>query len=202
MSEMTARQKQAIATRNKIYQCAMDLFVEYSYERVTVKEICKAAEVSIGGFYHYFSSKMDILNDGYRLFDERVREDLTKYTIEDPLDKILFLIGEQCRSAQSLGVSAFAQLFKSQLTSEEKYIVNTERFFYHEMESSVSKAIDKGLLVGKEEIITEEILSVARGLIYDWILHEGSYDLKERSLKMVRIILEYYKRNYEEGQER
>ena len=193
MSELTSRQKQAIQTRNKIFRCAMNLFAEHSYEKVTVKDICKAAEISIGGFYHYFASKMDIINDGYRLFDENVKEDLTSKQFDSSLDKIIFLIEEQCQSATDVGVSAFAQLYRSQMTSEEKYIVNTERYFYHEMKKSVLSALEEGILSGDKDEITEEILSTARGLIYDWILHEGSYDLTKRSLKMTNIVLSYYK---------
>lgn len=192
MSELTSRQKQAITTREKIYRCAMELFGKYTYANVTVKDICKAAEVSIGGFYHYFNSKADILNDGYRLFDEAIRESMSEKRIESPVEKIYFLIREQCKATETMGVLAFAELYKNQLTSEDKYILNTERFFYHELKDAIAMAIEEGSFLGEAKQITTEVLSVVRGLIYDWILHEGNFDLTERALKMTKIILESY----------
>ena len=198
MNELTSRQKQAIESRDKIFRCAMKLFAEYSYEKVTIKDICKKAEISVGGFYHYFSNKFDILNEGYRLFDELTMEHFEEHQVDSPIEKIFFLMEEQCKSIEELGVAAFTQLYKGQLTSNEKYILNTERFFYHAMKESILQAVEQNLLYGDTDEITTEILAVSRGLIYDWIMHEGKYDMKIRTLKIVKILLEHYEKKNSE----
>ena len=71
MRELTNRQKQAVETKQKIFYCAVSLFAQKSYENVTVQDICDKAEVSVGAFYHHFKSKENIINEGYRLFDQQ-----------------------------------------------------------------------------------------------------------------------------------
>ncbi len=45
------------ATRQRILQSAAALFAEYGYASAGVAQICDAAQVSKGAFYHHFSSK-------------------------------------------------------------------------------------------------------------------------------------------------
>lgn len=46
--------------QNRIVSTAARLFLERSYHDVGVEEICAAADVRKGSFYHYFSSKAEV----------------------------------------------------------------------------------------------------------------------------------------------
>lgn len=46
--------------RDRIVIAAARLFVERSYHNVGVEELCAAADVRKGSFYHYFSSKAEV----------------------------------------------------------------------------------------------------------------------------------------------
>ncbi len=46
--------------RDRIVATAARLFLERSYQAVGVDELCRAADVRRGSFYHYFSSKSDL----------------------------------------------------------------------------------------------------------------------------------------------
>ena len=52
MKPQTNRQKQATATKQKIFSCAVSLFAEKSYENVTVQDICGKAEVCFFCYYY------------------------------------------------------------------------------------------------------------------------------------------------------
>ena len=54
---LTNRQKQAIATKERIQQAALELFSEKSFSAVTMENICQRAGVSKGLFYNYFPTK-------------------------------------------------------------------------------------------------------------------------------------------------
>ena len=58
---MTNRQKQAIATKQKILDLAEKLIKERGFEEVSVDDIVNGCGVAKGTFYHYFKSKDDIL---------------------------------------------------------------------------------------------------------------------------------------------
>ena len=64
------RQEQALRSRQKIIDTAMLLIEEKGYSSVTIKDICEKAELSIGAFYHYFSSQFRI-EDKYLYREER-----------------------------------------------------------------------------------------------------------------------------------
>lgn len=187
-----SRQKQAIATKQKIFSCAVSLFAQKSYENVTVQDICADAKVSVGAFYHHFKSKDNILDEGYRIFDQQSEQAWNHGHPASPIEAIHFLISGQAQSMENMGSSAALQYFKNQLTSSEKYILNPDRFFYKAICRSVADGISAGTLCGDPVAITEDILGIARGIIYDWCLHEGSYSLSERSQRAVDMVIKYY----------
>ncbi|MEJ8735629.1 TetR/AcrR family transcriptional regulator [Mediterraneibacter sp. ICN-202921] len=192
MKPQTNRQKQALATKQKIFTCALALFAKKAYETITVQEICSTAEVSVGAFYHHFKSKDDILEEGYHLFDAQTEEEWEHSHPDASIDRIRFLVSIQTNSMRKMGPFAAMQYFKNQLSCSEKYILNPSRFFYQKIQESIQSGIDSAVLNGSAAEITEEILCLTRGIIYDWGLHEGSYSLENRTAKMLDILLEHY----------
>lgn len=59
-------------TRERLIETALDLIWVSSYGSVSVDDICKAADVRKGSFYHYFPSKIDLaiaaMDTGYGEF--------------------------------------------------------------------------------------------------------------------------------------
>ena len=194
MNTQTNRQKQALATKQKIFSRAISLFARQSYENVTVQDICAEADVSVGAFYHHFKSKENILDEGYRLFDHQSEEVWNNGHPDSPREAVRFLIAEQAHSMENMGAMAALQYFKNQLSSSEKYILNPDRFFYRTLYRIIDEAVASGILAGDAALITEDILGTTRGLIYDWCLHEGSYVLSEKSLRILDILLDHYQK--------
>jgi AcrR family transcriptional regulator len=78
-------QQRSEETRNHILEAATHLFSKYGYDATGVSEICQAAGVSKGAFYHHFPSKqaifMELLNTymnsietGFNLMRQEVRD--------------------------------------------------------------------------------------------------------------------------------
>ena len=194
MERQTSRQRQALATKQKIFSCAVTLFAQKSFENVTVQDICAAAGVSVGAFYHHFKSKENILDEGYRLFDDESEAAWNSGHPSSGKEAVLFLISAQAGSMEKLGQPAALQYFKNQLSSSDKYILDPHRFFYQTIRASVRQMLGEEQLHGDEYRITEDILSSTRGIIYDWCLHDGSYNLTEKMLRMAEMVLNYYTR--------
>ncbi len=191
----TNRQMQAAATKQKIFSHAITLFAANPYEKISVSDICTSAGVSIGAFYHHFQNKESILSEGYRLFDESLEQ---KWNKQQPIvgrQGIDFLIHEQMYSMQEMGAAAAAQYFKNQLTAQEKYILNKDRFFYRALIDCVQEEIKNGCLHGEAHSMADDILSLCRGTIYDWCLHSGQYDLIAQGKRVLEMILAYYSRS-------
>ncbi len=192
MEKLTKRKKQALATREKIFQHALNLFAKDTYEKITVQDICNSAGVSVGAFYHHYSSKADILDQGYHLFDHIVEEKWEHLKDLSSLCAVRELIILQIDSFSNLGIMASLQYFKNQLTNGQRYIINKDRFFYKKMKECIEQAVNEHTLTGDATCITDELLSTSRGIIYDWCLHDGSYSLKERTTKITNMILDHY----------
>lgn len=194
MKPETSRQKQAEATRKRVFLCAQELFTERAYENVTIRHICREAGVAIGTFYHYFPNKESILNEGYRQFDQELEAMWRRYVPASHVDAIHFLIRGQLDAITRKGVIGAAQFFKHQLSNEVKYILDKDRFFYRTLLEQVEAECAAGRLVGAPGEIADEILRGSRGMIYDWCLHEGSYDIFEAGDKAVDMVLGYHGR--------
>ena len=51
---------QSLPTRDRLIQAAAELMMRQSYSTVSVDEICKAADIKKGTFYHHFPSKVEL----------------------------------------------------------------------------------------------------------------------------------------------
>ncbi len=195
MDNLTSRQKQSIETKNKIYYCAVNLFTKMSYEKVKISDICKAAKVSIGAFYHHFESKESIINEAFHTLDEKLQEEWDSYIQKSTVETIQFLISSQLLMLKNDRSIFATQFFKNQLSNEEKYILNKDRFFYKTLLSVVKEAVDNKEFRGSADEITDTLLRISRGTIYDWCLHEGSYELLKQGLKDIEMVIFYYSYN-------
>lgn len=50
----------SLPTRDRLIQAAAELMMRQSYSTVSVDEICKAADIKKGTFYHHFPSKVEL----------------------------------------------------------------------------------------------------------------------------------------------
>lgn len=55
-------------TRERIYGCALELFMSHGYEKTTMRMIADRAGVNVGLSYHYFPSKEHLVFEFYRSF--------------------------------------------------------------------------------------------------------------------------------------
>ena len=69
MKELTARQKKTLALKHRIHEEFCKLTKENG-DNVTVKDICTAADISVGSFYNLFESKEAVTSMLYESQDE------------------------------------------------------------------------------------------------------------------------------------
>ena len=65
----TRRQLQAEQTKDKLFEAAVSLLAEKDFEQITIRDIVAKAHVSIGTFYNYYSTKMEVFYETYRVAD-------------------------------------------------------------------------------------------------------------------------------------
>lgn len=195
MEKLTNRQKQAIATKLRITQVATELFKLNGFDSVKIQDICQAAEISIGAFYHHFKSKAEIINTAYEQVDILVLDRLETKDLDSNLDKLLFLLGEGAIMMEELGWVFVSEIYKNLLSIESKYSTKPDRYIALEVRSIIEDSLKNGELNSSISSfdLTMIIMRISRGTIFDWCLHEGSYDLKSRMEFELNLLLSNFK---------
>ena len=114
----------------KIVETALFLFSYNGYDNVTIDMITEKAEVSHGLFYHYFSSKIDVLEElnkrCYKLFIKNFEDAIPEYgTTIDYLKELnkVFIQTMQSSPINNFYVNLFLSLILKEIndTGELKY---------------------------------------------------------------------------------
>ena len=178
ISKMTKRGLQAQNTRERIYRTAVELMEKKGLSNITIEEICKRANVSVGSFYNCFKSKNDILNEIYNVADDYflnvVAKDLTNGNTHD---KIIRFFHHYADYNVNRGIDFVVHLYNPQNTM----FIKKGRH----MQLVLQNVIEEGQKIGEittektaEEIVRFLFIAI-RGVIYDWCLYKGQYNLVE-----------------------
>ena len=173
---VSSRKQQALETKTRIYQTALSLMEKKNYQSITIEEISKSAGVSVGAFYHYFKSKNDIFFEIYqeadRYFEEYVAMEL-KAAPGQP--RILEYFAHYAEYCQRVGLDTVKSLYNP----DNKLFIRYDRFMLQLLKQVVNEAQTEQLLTVdlSAQQITEYLLIAARGVVCDWCLHDGLYDL-------------------------
>lgn len=186
--KLTKRQIQAQNTHDKIYNIAIELIESKGFENITVAEICEAANVSIGSFYNYFKSKHDILDNIFRLADDYflnvVSHNLNEGSSHEKIIKFFHYYGDYNLDR---GIDFVKQLY----TGKNNLFATKGR----PMQAVLQKIIEEGQSTGEISIdmTSEEIVKflfiAIRGVVYDWCLHDGEYDLSSAIDNYVTLLV-------------
>jgi len=71
---MTNRDRQALESKERIFNAAIDLIREKGYDNVTIEDICNKTGMSVGAFYHYFKSKSEIVAHSQLFYNEALEK--------------------------------------------------------------------------------------------------------------------------------
>jgi TetR/AcrR family fatty acid metabolism transcriptional regulator len=175
--DVTNRTLQAIATKNRIYECGITLMKKYGYDNVTIEQIAKKAKVSVGTYYHYFQSKFDLFVEIYRHGDKYFKAEIPA----------LLQRTKSCKERISEYFVLYAQLsLKDGMEMVRNLYVPTNKMFLthgRAMQDLLTDILrqgqENGELPPEADVskITETLFVAARGVIFDWSLHDGSNDL-------------------------
>jgi len=177
----TKRQKQAEKTKKRIFEVASKLIEKRGFESVTVDEICKIAGIAKGGFYHHFNYKGQLIEEIYRKIDSDFIEAVEKLPAEISLrERIIFSNSFIGQVANEKGHEFLREIYKGQLDWGTTFFLSQDRPIYQDLLLNVKKNLEGRDITRFPSAysITKMLILSARGVIYDWILARGSYDIE------------------------
>lgn len=185
---LTSRDRQAIATKQRIYEVGIDLIQQHGFDSIKVNQIAKAAGVSVGTFYHYYTSKLDLFMDLYRVADTYYEE--TVAGLLEPLDfreKIQHFFQEYCMIAEHNGVDLIRKMY---IPDNTLFLARSQGMHQVLLQMLDSASIKNGFSTEKtSQQHSDDLFLIARGVIFDWALRDGEYDLKEKMRQMLDLYL-------------
>ena len=127
--------------------------------------------------------------DLYRSADARYENELAVQISELPFDeKLHAFFRDYAEMAEKNGV----QLTQKMYIPENTLFISEDRAMHTILKNAISDAQKEGLCsVSKSPGDTaNDLFLIARGVIFDWALHDGSYDLKEKTKEMLSVYID------------
>lgn len=190
---LTCRQLQAREMKQHIFENAIRLFQTMPYDSITISDICKAADISVGIFYYYFKNKDAVLNQGIELLNNRFKEKINDITLP-PIEKVFYALEVYIESVQRRGSQYMSVFMHNEILQKIAYDNNPDRIIYSFIFDSLKEAFDVGKLInGNPKTLYFDIIRILKGTIYDWIIKNGEFSLYEEVFRIVNIVMEPHK---------
>jgi len=182
-------------TKKRIIECARKLFVEKGYNNVTVDEIINEANSSKGGFYNHFKTKEDLVYSMVPMVDE-IYIDFFKLSnnYQNTMEKITIFISYVFSIMEhEIGLEFMSVIYSSQIKdlNTVRFLTSPDREYNNRLKLLIDEAKENKEL--HSDLSTDEITMILttsiRGVIYDWCLRKGSFQLTDYGMKFIYMIL-------------
>lgn len=188
----TKRDLQAEETRQRLLKTAIKMIEVHGFDNITVDDICRESKAAKGLFYHYFKSKDDIIIELYRAYDEMYVKKLSKFPSEmTSIQKLIFTYQKMAKTYQKTGPEYVRQIYKSQIYTGTKYFASESRPYYKLLYEIIAQGQKNKEL--RKDLSTRELTRMfmifSRGIVYDWAIHQGDYDLQKAFKTYFSVLL-------------
>jgi AcrR family transcriptional regulator len=192
--DMSIKSDQSNQTKKKIMDVARYLAIEKGLNNMTIRDICYAANISIGAFYHHYASKQELVNESFMIYDELLEKNRTKYNLENPLESLKAILLDQTTFVVSFDKQLVIEYYKSILLSMNKQAVSWERSYYRHVLDCTKKAVSDGLIKDgyTPEYVASFFIKFVRGNIINWCLNESNEAFLQETESEIDLLLKLF----------
>lgn len=192
--KLTPRKQQALEMRSRIQNVALDLFDREGFENVSVEEIAQKAGCSVGNIYHYFKSKDELaiqvtshVDAAYLTLEAAYLAD-TAHTAKE---KLLDFVGQSLRISTDDPVLYKAFIHAMKYPEQGALQRNEHRIYYRVLSELVALCRRDGFIDGQYDdgTVVEYLVTLHRGMLLEWRIYEGKFDISARGIAMAEILL-------------
>lgn len=180
--KLTKRKLQARQTRQKLFDTSLALFSQYGYDKVTIDDICEKIGVSKGAFYAHFKSKDQVIVENFRYLNADYEMAIKALAKKQGAFEKLYLFQQYAmRKVEAVGCKAVKLVYHVETGPRKKksFLIAKN----HSLYKIVLALIKEGQKCGEirqdqsADAITGMLVQFYRGLIFDWCLSNGAYNL-------------------------
>lgn len=173
------RRAQSQETERAILKATVELAREKGFDRVSIRAICARAGITTGAFYHHFPSKEDLLARGFTPLDAYMETLLGQHGEDLPLERLWVLLSGYARFIEGMGWDLVARYYGHRLSAPSFASMDPTRFTLRAMLECLTAIHAQGGLVPglSPQWVAEFLFRHFRGVVVDWVLHQGAYPL-------------------------
>lgn len=190
----TRRTIQGRITRQKLLDTSTALFSKYGYDNVTIDDICEKIGLSKGAFYTHFESKDQILVENFKeVFDYYDEISGKLCTLKNSLEKLYVFNTYAMKRVKKIGLLTVKRAYHIEMTPGKKksFLTSHGTSLYKLMKSIIAEGQKNGEIRNdlSSDVIVTFLLQLARGIIFEWCLTNGGFDLVDSSKKIALVVL-------------
>lgn len=182
--------KEIHSTKEKILEVARTLALEKGLDNLTIRDICKDAEISVGAFYHHFASKEEMVEESFLIYDYNLYSKLDQYNSTKPLVSLKKVLIDQVIFVSSFPHQLIVEYYRTILSSSSKNAIDKKRTYYKAVHNFVELAIEKGEFSSQytNEYLTNYFIKHIRGNLIHWCMSPDNMDVvKETSYEIDQL---------------
>jgi AcrR family transcriptional regulator len=188
-------QQRSEETRERILDAAVKKFASAGYAAASVDEICAAAGVSKGAFYHHFPSKQSVflaLMQGWLGLIDAGMEGFRSGSVPETLVRMTDMLPGVFAAAEDR-LPTFLE-FWLQATRDQK-VWKAIIAPYHHYEDHFAKLVEEGVQEGSlkpvdADLAATVIVSLAVGLVLQGVLEPRRTDWAETAHKSMQLLMD------------
>lgn len=169
--KLNKHDEQSRQTRKSILNAAEELFFTQGYVQTTVDDICKAAGITKGAFYHHFKNKDAVYRQRFiHKLDAYLEE---HYVLSDtPSASEYYLKLAQCtfESSKICGKELIGQSMIGQLNNRESLLYESDRLHTQILFSAYKAAVTEEIFSPEMNVSTSIMLyaCLMSGFLFKW----------------------------------
>lgn len=189
------RKEQGKQTEAAILKATINLARESNFDKISIRDICAKAGITTGAFYHHFPSKEALLARGFTPLDTWMEEHMSSNAHKPPLEQLWLLLSGYAEFMENLGPTLVGRYYEHRLTSPSAATLDPNRYTLRAMQQCLTDIAQAGQLADgvTPEWVTDFLFRHFRGIVVDWVLHQGAYQLLpklEQDYDFFRRVLE------------
>lgn len=198
----TSRKTKSQETINRVLGVTSEMLKCYGFSALTVTNICKAASISNGTFFHYFKSKNGLLayflNEGFNAYLESQHQSFESLCSQGRTfcERIINIYIEYAKYCRHIGIDFITRYYTPENSALNRYSHAQQEDDINDIVSwhilnQLYEAKHEGLIKAEysEEEIEVDLCTIIKGIIFDWCLSNGTVNMEKRIEKLLSIYL-------------
>ena len=188
------RKEQAVLTKKKIFDTTIFLIRKKGYSKITIREICQNAEISVGTFYLYFLSKDDILLDLYSKVNQKLQDSAAIQNNDTPEKMLLFLVKAFWEQLEvSFEKELLSEIYRITLSQKKDMLLSEGQPFFQLLWEASGLFLKEKSIAGTAgpDQLAKSIAVKIQGYLFHWLVTEdiSFSETREECLEDLRQFL-------------